>query len=171
MQQESYAPILKNRSLIRIEVLKVPAQKIGTIYIVLADDDLDEQFLFEKAIKGLPVATNVKIVSDGKELMEYLLQTRVNPPDVIFLDIMMPCKNGIECLQEIKSHIRLKEIPVIMYSNSVSEDYITKAYEYGASWFLPKGEYFELAESISRLLAIIKKTPQQAPKEKFKFCL
>ena len=141
------------------------------IHVLLADDDVDEQYLFEAAIKELPIVTNVKTVSDGIGLIAYLFQNPDSQPDVIFLDIMMPRKDGIECLKEIKSNEKLRQIPIIMYSNTVGAHYIMQCYQYGASYFLPKGNYSELAESISKLLAITGKYLTQGPIDKFTFSL
>ncbi|WP_161499162.1 response regulator [Flavipsychrobacter stenotrophus] len=147
-------------------VLQNPIPKI-----LLADDDADERYFFEIALKELPTATNLKTVPDGVGLMEYLSRNSDNLPDVLFLDIMMPRKNGIECLTEIMRNEKLKQIPVIMYSNSVGDDYIIKCYQYGATYFLQKGIYSELTESIDKLLAILGRTPNQASKDRFKFSL
>src|ERR1035438_9176072 len=113
---------MHKRSLME-HVLKSPI-----LNILLADDDADERYFFEIVLKELPIATNLKTVPDGERLMEYLSQNLDNLPDVLFLDIIMPRKNGIECLTEIMSNEKLKRIPVIMYSNSVGDDYITKCY-------------------------------------------
>jgi len=62
--------------------------------IMLADDDADERFLFEKALKEIPIATRVTPVSNGQELMDYFFKNSMNPPDVLFLDLSMPRKTG-----------------------------------------------------------------------------
>ena len=147
-------------------VLKSPI-----LNILLADDDADERYFFEIALKELQIATKLKTVPDGERLMEYLSQNPDNLPDVLFLDIIMPRKNGMECLTEIMSNEKLKPIPVIMYSNSVGDDYIIKCYQYGATYFLQKGNYSELTESIDKLLAILGKSTNQASADKFKFSL
>ena len=111
------------------------------INILLAEDDADEQYFFEISLKELSIVTNLKTVSDGVKLIEYLSQNLDNLPQVLFLDIIMPRKNGIECLTEIMNNEKLKRIPVIMYSNSVTDEYIIKSYNYGALYFLQKGNY------------------------------
>ena len=140
--------------------------------ILLADDDEDERYFFEAALKDLPIVTNLVSVTDGVRLMEYLAKNTDNLPDVLFLDIIMPRKTGMECLKEIMSNEKLKGIPVIMYSNSVGQDYVIDCYKYGANYFLQKGNYAELTESIGKLLGIsLGKVPDLVPKEKFKFSL
>lgn len=98
--------------------------------ILLADDDADDCFFFDKALKEIPVKTNLTIVRDGEQLMNYLLENTSGDggPDIIFLDLSMPRKTGFECLHEIKENDRLKDIRVVMLSTSYPQD---MAYEQG----------------------------------------
>lgn len=89
-----------------------------TLNILLADDDTDDRFFFEKALKEIPISTNIRTVENGEELMNYLSKTGISLPDVIFLDISMPRKTGVECLIEIKSDEKLEHIPVIIFTTS-----------------------------------------------------
>jgi CheY-like chemotaxis protein len=86
--------------------------------ILLADDDTDDRFFFEKALNELSLNTHLTTVHGGEQLMEYLLENTKNLPDVLFLDLSMPRKNGIECLSEIKENKQLEAVPVIMFSTS-----------------------------------------------------
>src|SRR5436190_20290480 len=94
-------------------------EKIG---ILLADDDKDDCFLFREALSELPVPTNLVTVHDGEQLMSYLTEHAKDLPDVLFLDLNMPRKNGFECLTEIKHTDTLKDLPVIMFSTSYPRD-------------------------------------------------
>ncbi len=122
--------------------------------ILLADDDEDEQYFFEIAFKESPIGTNLNTVYDGVYLMEYLNQHLESLPDVIFLDINMPRKSGLECLIEIKSNEKLKLIPIVVYSSCDSADNIVAYYEHGACSFLQKGHYTELIQCIQNVLNI-----------------
>src|ERR1035437_7875258 len=86
--------------------------------ILLADDDKDDCIFFDTALKKLPVSTHLTTVYDGEELMSYLSENSNKLPDVIFLDLSMPRKNGFECLNEIKENNKLKDIFVVMFSIS-----------------------------------------------------
>ena len=90
--------------------------------ILLADDDKDDRSFFEKALKEIPISTQIAMANDGEQLMEYLDKNSDNLPDIIFLDLSMPRKTGFECLAEIKENINLKDIPVIMFSTSYTRD-------------------------------------------------
>ncbi len=141
------------------------------INILLAEDDIDEQYFFTAAMKEVAQPTNITIVADGEKLTEYLMHEELVLPDVIFLDILMPRKDGIACLKEIKSCNKLKEIPIVMYSGSIGNQYVLTCYENGATYFLEKGNYLQLSECISKLLVMIGITATQATMEEFRFKL
>ena len=61
-------------------------------------------------------------------------------PDIILLDIMMPVKNGIEALKELKESQTTKDIPVIMLTNMSDEQYVEEAINLGAISYLVKSE-------------------------------
>ena len=86
--------------------------------ILLADDDMDDRHLFAEALKGIPIATQLSTVTNGEELMDYLLKKSMNLPDILFLDLSMPRKTGFECLYEIKEDENLKGLHVIMFTTS-----------------------------------------------------
>lgn len=96
--------------------------------ILLADDDIDDRFFFSKALKEIPLLTNLTVVHDGEELMNYLEKNTENLPDILFLDLSMPRKTGFECLYEIKDNEKLKDMPVVMFSTSFPSD---NTYEQG----------------------------------------
>jgi CheY-like chemotaxis protein len=88
--------------------------------ILLADDDVDDRMFFKKALKEIPIATHLTIVSNGEALMEHLAEHSKNLPDI--LDLSMPRKTGIECLAEIKESPILKDLRVVMISTLYSRD-------------------------------------------------
>lgn len=83
--------------------------------------------------------------------MKHLLNTN-ELPDVVFLDFNMPCKNGLECLKEIKHNKNLNHLPVIMYSTSAEKVIVDLLFENGAHYFICKFTPF----------STFKKTIQQA---------
>jgi CheY-like chemotaxis protein len=136
--------------------------------ILLADDDRDDRFLFQEALNELPVKSTLKTVHDGEQLMEYLEQNSKNLPDVLFLDLNMPRKNGFECLSEIKLNDDLKDLPVIMFSTSFprdvnyEEDMIKMLYKIGAHDYIRKPANFdELKEVIQNSLSKVEEHPKQ----------
>ena len=123
--------------------------------ILLADDDRDDRFFFDKALKELPIPTQLKTVEDGEKLITYLSQHPLKLPDVLFLDLNMPRKNGSECLAEIKSNEKLKQLPVIIYSTSLHEDVADLLYKNGAHYYVRKTELTELKKILLHVLTLM----------------
>lgn len=120
------------------------------IKVLLADDDVDDQELFEEALDHTSVPTELTTADNGQELMDHLHDTSIPNPDIIFLDINMPIKNGKECLEEIKSDDDLKDIPCVVYSTSNSEDDINDTYKTGANLYVTK------PNSFSKMVSVLK---------------
>jgi CheY-like chemotaxis protein len=110
--------------------------------ILLADDDIDDCHFFKEALLALPTPTQLNIVNDGDELMNYLIEHIEHLPNVLFLDINMPRKNGFECLSEIKQNEKLKDLPVVMFSTSGSQDKISILFKTGADVYIRKTSNF-----------------------------
>ncbi len=83
--------------------------------VLLADDDTDDCRFFELALNELALNTELTIVHNGEQLMSYLTDESNKIPDVLFLDLNMPRKNGFECLLEIKLNKKIGNIPIIVY--------------------------------------------------------
>jgi CheY-like chemotaxis protein len=88
--------------------------------ILLADDDIDDAEVFQEALSRACAATTFKRFEDGAQLLEYLVSSYPNLPDLIFLDLNMPEMNGWQCLAALKSSSKLKSVPVIMYTTSTN---------------------------------------------------
>jgi CheY-like chemotaxis protein len=112
------------------------------IKILLADDDEDDRLFFKAAFDEIKIKTEVKIVKDGVELMNHLKPHGVALPHVLFLDLNMPRKTGMECLNEIKSIDRLKDIAIAIYSTSASEKDIEDTFVQGANVYIKKPDDF-----------------------------
>lgn len=135
------------------------------IKILLADDDKDDRFLFREALSELAISTELETVHDGEQLMTYLEAHSDQLPDVLFLDLNMPKKNGFECLTEIKNNPKLVNLPVIMFSTSYprdinyEEDMIKMLYRIGAQDYIRKpGDFSELKKIIKDTLEKITQT-------------
>ena len=141
------------------------------INILLADDDSDDRYFFEKALKEINISTNLKMVVDGERLMDYLTKNTSALPDVLFLDLKMPRKNGSECLTEIKQNENLKHIPVILCSTSLGNDFATALFKTGAHYYLHKCDYSDLKICIQKILLMLAKNPMQPSRDKFMLSL
>ncbi len=116
--------------------------------ILLADDDDDDRTFFKEALEDIKIKTIVTIVNDGIELMEFLNNPSELLPDVIFLDLNMPRKNGIQCLEEIRKDERLKELTVAIYSTSGAERDIEETFVKGANVYIKKPNDFTALKKV-----------------------
>ncbi|MEO5906966.1 MAG: response regulator [Saprospiraceae bacterium] len=112
------------------------------LHILLADDDEDDRLIFRDAINEVKVKTKLTIVNDGVQLMEYLNTTEDELPQIVFLDLNMPRKGGIECLREIRNDINLKDLSIAIYSTSASEEDIEDTFIKGANVYIKKPNDF-----------------------------
>ncbi len=111
--------------------------------ILLADDDKDDCLFFSIASDAVSIPIKLSTVVDGEKLMIFLFENLNHLPDVIFLDLNMPRKNGFECLLEIKLNSKLNQIPIIIFSTSFEQQVVNSLYENGASYFIRKPSEFE----------------------------
>ncbi|MDB5271827.1 MAG: response regulator [Chitinophagaceae bacterium] len=116
--------------------------------VLLADDDMDDRMLFADAISDLKLDIDLQMVNDGAELMNYLLTSAMIIPEILFLDLNMPRKNGFECLDEIKKSPSLKDIFIIIYSTTESQKEIDDVFNQKANLFIKKPNSFTELKNI-----------------------
>ncbi len=118
----------------------------------MAEDDEEDVFLFKEVLTDLNVDVNLEVADNGIELMKMLEDAEVLP-ELIFLDLNMPLKNGMLCLQEIKTNQRWKNINVVMLSTSSHQDQIKAAYKKGADFYMIKAtSYTDFKNAIAACL-------------------
>ncbi|HLV14904.1 MAG TPA: response regulator [Xanthomarina sp.] len=123
--------------------------------IALADDDEDDRILFGEALEGLDIRTKLSLFNHGQELMDYLNLPNVILPSLVFLDLNMPIKNGQQCLLEIRSNPKLKDLCVAIYSTSSSEKDIEDTFSNGANIYVNKPNSFsKLREVVEKVLQL-----------------
>jgi DNA-binding response OmpR family regulator len=103
--------------------------------VFLIDDDADDCEMFEQVITSLFPETRIGYTTSTESLFFNLLKFL---PDLIFLDINIPVKNGFEWLKELKEDNDLKRIPIIMYSCSDHPTDINVSYGLGAALYFHK---------------------------------
>jgi CheY-like chemotaxis protein len=104
--------------------------------ILIAEDEISLLEMFSSIIEN---SGNYKITKaiDGEDAIKKIIE---NHPDIILLDIMMPKKDGIDVLIDLKSNPKTKNIPVIILSNISDKTQIEKALDLGACDYMVKSE-------------------------------
>jgi len=148
----------------------------GKLTILLADDDEADCLLFQEALDELPIASQLTIVHNGEVLMKRLKKRGSLLPDVLFLDINMPRKNGFASLAEIKLSTRLQSLPVIIFSTASEEQMenikINQVFKDAAHYYIRKPSKFsELKKVIYKVLKPIAEKNISLPSTKEKFVL
>ena len=128
---------------------------IEPIRVYLADDDEDDCILFQEALAEVNDKIDLVISRDGEELMETLEENVPPPPLVLFLDLNMPRKSGLECLKEMKQNEKFKNIPIVIFSTSADSGYIEKTFDHGANYYARKpGTFIFLKKLIEKVTSI-----------------
>ncbi len=122
---------------------------IASKTIILAEDDEDDASLFKDLFEELHLGFELTIVGNGVLLMDHLTNN-YKVPEIVFIDLNMPLKNGLECLQEISKNERLKNIRLIILSTSSDARHLSEAYRLGAEQYLIKPtDFLEYKKMIS----------------------
>jgi CheY-like chemotaxis protein len=109
------------------------------IKMLLAEDDEDDCSFFRQALLESRIGSELRVVTDGWQLMEFLLdQLNQYIPDIMFLDINMPGMDGKSCLREIRRQEKFIGTPVIILSTSTRLKDIEETYRDGANRYFSK---------------------------------
>ena len=117
-------------------------------HVVLADDDADDRLFFTEAFEELKLKTRVETYVDGVALMDALTAADALIPHLLFLDLNMPKKSGLECLKEIKRNAKFQDMAIAIYSTSASEADIENTFVNGANIYIKKPSDFRTLKKV-----------------------
>jgi CheY-like chemotaxis protein len=97
--------------------------------IILLEDDNDDQDIFKTILDEIGIKNQFIWFTKADEALHFLKSTS-KQPFIIFSDVNLPGKNGIEFKKEIDldPQLRAKSIPFVFYSTSVEQKKVNEAY-------------------------------------------
>lgn len=110
--------------------------------VLLVEDNEGDILLTKEALESSRYIGQLTTLRNGQAAIDYLENTledrNATLPGIILLDINLPKKNGLEVLQFIKTHDKLKHLPVLMLTTSSAEKDIMTSYQNHANCFISK---------------------------------
>jgi len=114
-------------------------------YILLVEDNPDDQELVRVALERAGVQNKLVVLSDGKQALDYLFTPEgslhaaaVKGLKLILLDLKLPKVSGLEILERIRSDENLSAIPVVVFTSSSQEEDTITSYHLGANSYIRK---------------------------------
>jgi CheY-like chemotaxis protein len=109
--------------------------------VLLVEDNEDDVVIMKMACQRTGIPHALKVVTDGNTAVDFLSGTGNNlsdNPDLIFLDLKLPGRDGHEVLEWIRSQPGLKNVPVVMLTAFSRAEDVDRAYTLGVTSFLRK---------------------------------
>ena len=126
---------------------------MGTLKILLIEDDMIEVMKLNRAKSSLQLNHKIIEANNGEDALQ-LLEQKDNLPDIILLDLNMPKINGIEFLKILKADDRLRYIPTIILTTSNNQRDLLECYKIGVAGYVLKPlKYEDYVSKIEKLLA------------------
>lgn len=130
--------------------------------VLMAEDDDEDFGLFSDAIRELSLKVFLTRAKNGDVLMK-ILHEKI--PDILLLDILMPCLDGKDCLHEIRSHRKFDNLPIIVYTSLKDFETIEFCYRKGTNLYVCKPHSFaDLTDVIGKIFSTNWKKVSYYPK-------
>lgn len=122
--------------------------------ILNVDDDIEDTEIFCEAIRDIDPSI-ICLVAQNAEQAFQILNSEIELPEYIFLDINMPKIDGNMCLRAIKKDQRLSKIPVIMYSTFSRASDIEQYQKLEAAFLVKQNNFRDLVAALKKVLGKI----------------
>jgi CheY-like chemotaxis protein len=135
--------------------------ELGTVHILVVDDNTVDQEAVIRALKKQRIANPVVVARDGIEALE-ILEGSVDAegverpplprPNLVLLDLNMPRMNGIEFLEVLRKHPKLRDTIVFVLTTSRTDEDRVGAYAFNVAGYVVKSD---VGEGFVRLLTLL----------------
>ncbi len=138
--------------------------------LLIVEDDANDRFLIERAIRKSQIANPLRMVEDGDQVIDYLSgegrfadRAAYPLPILVLLDLKLPRRSGIEVLKWIRSTRHFLTLPVVVLTSSPESADVRRAYQAGANSYLVKPVAFEglhkMIESVGLYWLMLSRLP------------
>ena len=126
------------------------------VQILIVEDNPADARLVREVMRDSKILNEIRWVTDGVEAMSFLRHEGkygdVPRPNLIFLDLNMPRKDGREVLREVKADPDFRRIPIVVMTSSQAEEDIARAYDQHANCYIRKPLDFDQFHSVVKTL-------------------
>lgn len=137
------------------------------IDILLVEDNPGDVRLTKEALSDAKVLNRLTVATDGLEALAALRRegrfANAPRPDIIFLDLNLPRKDGRAVLAEIKKDPDLRRIPVVVLTTSKAAEDVVRTYDLHANCYIPKpldlDEFITVVKSIEDFWFTVARLP------------
>src|SRR5271170_554329 len=126
------------------------------VQILIVEDNPGDARLVREVMRDSKILNEIHWVADGVEALAFLRRqgkySDAPRPNLMFLDLNMPRKDGREVLREVKGDADLRRIPVVVMTSSQAEEDIARAYDQHANCYVRKPIDFEQFHAVVKTL-------------------
>ena len=121
------------------------------VRVLLVEDSQSTRLTYKRVLEDAGFA--VLEAAKGQEGWELALAEH---PDVVLLDLILPDIHGLQVLKNIRSHVKTREIPVLILTNVQEAEEMQRTLSFGASRYVNKGNITneKLVELVNELLMV-----------------
>lgn len=143
---------------------------MGDRFILLVEDNPDDEALTIRAFKKSKLVNEVVVAHDGAEALDYLFgrgahagRDSILLPAVVLLDLRLPKIDGLEVLRRIRADDRTKLVPVVILTSSKEEQDLINGYQSGANSYIRKpvdfDKFLQVAEQMDLYWLVLNEPP------------
>ena len=141
-------------------------------YLLLVEDNPDDEELTLRALRRSNVLNEIIVVRDGVEALDFLFGTGTHAgrdiellPEVVLLDLKLPKLNGADVLRRMRANPRTKLTPVVVLTSSSEDEDVITSYELGANSYVRKpvgfADFTEAIRSLGLYWMLLNKAPPE----------
>jgi len=125
----------------------------GERRVLLVDDEPEALYLFARMLVNAGIRNQIDVADGGEEAVEYLQRCVAGDfpwPAAVFLDIRMPVMDGFGVLEWARENGVLQKTVVVMLTSSEEPEDVTRAFDLGAHFYIPKEAKRERLDELLR---------------------